>query len=57
MAISVELQVLRRRGARVLHVGPDAEAAQAMGTDFMATAPAAEALAAGHRQGRALAAG
>ena len=57
VAISVELQVLRRRGARVLHVGPDAEAAQAMGTDFMATAPAAAALAAGHRQGRALAAG
>ncbi len=57
VAISVELQVLRRRGARVLHVGPDDEAAQAMGTDFMATAPAAEALAAGHRQGRALAAG
>ena len=39
MAIAVELQVLRRRGARVRHVGPDAEAAAAMGTDFMATAP------------------
>ena len=57
VAISVELQILRRRGARVRHVGPDAEAAQAMGTDFMATAPSAAALAAGHRQGRALAAG
>ena len=57
VAISVELQVLRRRGARVRHVGPDAEAAAAMGTDFMATAPSAAALAAGHRQGRALAAG
>jgi NTE family protein len=57
VAISVELQVLRRRGARVLHVGPDAEAAQAMGTDFMATAPSGAALAEGYRQGRALASG
>ena len=57
VAISVELQVLRRRGAHVRHVGPDDEAAAAMGTDFVATAPAAAALAAGHRQGRALAAG
>lgn len=56
VAISVELQVLRRRGARVRHVGPDAEAAEAMGTDYMATAPSAAALDAGHRQGRALAA-
>ena len=54
VAISVELQVLRRRGARVLHIGPDDDAAQAMGTDFMATAPSAAALAAGYRQGRAL---
>jgi NTE family protein len=57
LAISVELQILRRRGARVRHVGPDDEAAAAMGTDFMATGPSAAALAAGHRQGRALAAG
>jgi NTE family protein len=56
VAISVELQILRRRGARVRHVGPDAEAAEAMGTDFMAPGPSAAALAAGHRQGRALAA-
>jgi len=55
VAISVELQILRRRGARVRHVGPDPEAAAAMGTDFMATEPSAAALAAGHRQGRALA--
>jgi NTE family protein len=55
VAISVELQVLRRRGARVRHVGPDAEAAAAMGTDFMAAAPSAAALAEGYRQGRALA--
>ena len=57
VAISVELQILRRRGTRVRHVGPDDEAAAAMGTDFMATGPTAAALAAGHRQGRALAAG
>ena len=55
VAISVELQILRRRGARVRQVGPDAEAAEAMGTDFMATEPYAAALAAGHGQGRALA--
>lgn len=55
VAISVELQILRRRGARVRHIGPDDEAAEAMGTDFMATGPSAAALAAGHRQGRALA--
>jgi NTE family protein len=55
VAISVELQILRRRGARVRHVGPDAEAAAAMGTDFMATGASAAALVEGHRQGRALA--
>jgi hypothetical protein len=38
----------------VRHIGPDAEAAAAMGTDFMATGPSAAALAAGHRQGRTL---
>jgi NTE family protein len=57
VAIAVELQVLRGRGARVRHIGPDAEAAEAMGTDFMAPGRFAAALAAGHRQGRALAAG
>jgi NTE family protein len=57
VAVAVELQVLRRRGARVRMVGPDDAAAEAMGTDFMATAQSAAALAAGHRQGRALAAG
>jgi len=55
VAISVELQILRRRGARVRHIGPDAEAAQAMGTDFMATGPSAAVMAEGYRQGRALA--
>ncbi len=55
VAIAVELQILRLRGARVRHIGPDAEAAEAMGTDFMATGPSAAALVQGHRQGRALA--
>jgi NTE family protein len=55
VAISVELQILRRRGARVRHIGPDAEAAEAMGTDFMAPGPSAAALREGYRQGRALA--
>ena len=53
VAVAVELQVLRRRGARVRHVGPDPGAAEVMGRDFMATAPARQVLAAGHRQGRA----
>jgi hypothetical protein len=52
--VAVELQILRTRGARVQHVGPDAGAAAAMGEDFMAYAPAGPALAQGHRQGRAL---
>jgi NTE family protein len=57
VAIAMELQILRGRGARVRHIGPDDEAAAAMGTDFMSPAARAAALAAGHRQGRALAAG
>ena len=55
VAVAVELQVLRARGARVRHVGPDDAAAAAMGEDFMAGAPAGPALAQGYRQGRALA--
>jgi NTE family protein len=54
VAIELELQILRGRGARVRLAGPDAEAAEAMGTDFMAPAAAPAALAAGYRQGRAL---
>jgi NTE family protein len=54
VGIEVEVQILRRRGARVRRVGPDAAAAAAMGTDFMASAPAPAALAAGYRQGRTL---
>jgi NTE family protein len=50
----LEVQILRRRGARVRRVGPDAQAAEAMGTDFMASAPVTATLAAGYRQGRTL---
>jgi NTE family protein len=57
VAIAVERQLLRGRGARVRHVAPDEAAAEAMGEDFMASAPAVPALAAGYRQGRALARG
>jgi NTE family protein len=57
VAIAVELQILRARGARVRHVGPDDAAAAAMGEDFMARAPARPALVEGYRQGRALASG
>jgi NTE family protein len=55
VAIAVELQILRARGARVRHVGPDAATAAAMGEDFMARTAAEPALAEGYRQGRALA--
>jgi NTE family protein len=54
VAIAVELQIMRARGARVRHVGPDDAAAAAMGEDFMASAPARPALVEGYRQGRAL---
>jgi NTE family protein len=54
VAVAVELQILRGRGARVHHVVPDEAAATAMGADFMAQAPTAEALAEGYRQGREL---
>jgi NTE family protein len=54
LAVTVELQILRGRGARVRHVVPDEDAATAMGADFMAQAHAADALAEGYRQGRTL---
>ena len=54
VAVAVELQILRGRGARVHHVVPDEAAATAMGADFMAQAPTADALAEGYRQGREL---
>ena len=53
-AAEIETQILRRRGARVRRVGPDAEAAAAIGPDLMDPAPRDRVLAAGFRQGRAL---
>jgi NTE family protein len=55
IASELEIQGLRRRGARVLHVAPDPEAAAAMGANFMAPERAAPALAAGYAQGLRLA--
>jgi NTE family protein len=57
VASALELEALRRRGAKVAHVWPDAGAAAAMGANLMAPGRAAPALAAGYRQGRAAAAG
>ena len=54
VAVALELQMLRARGARVRHVTPDAAAHAVMGTDLMASEPAPAALVAGYRQGRAL---
>jgi NTE family protein len=56
VAVAVELQVLRGRGARVDHVTPDDEAAEAMGPNLMASGRTRAALAAGFGQGRRLAA-
>jgi NTE family protein len=56
VASELEIQGLRRRGARVLLIAPDTGAAAAMGADFMAPERAAPALAAGYTQGRRLAA-
>jgi NTE family protein len=55
LASGLEIQGLRRRGADVLHIAPDADAAGRMGTNFMAPGRAAPALAAGYAQGRQLA--
>jgi NTE family protein len=53
-AMSVEALVLRRRGAQVRMVAPNAEAAAAMGNNFMDREPRDRVLAAGYRQGLAL---
>jgi len=54
VAVTLELQILRGRGARVRHVVPDEASAAVMGTDLMASAPIASALVEGYRQGRTL---
>jgi NTE family protein len=56
VAAAVEIQILRNRGAHVRHVGPDGAAASLMGANLMDPGPAQRVLAAGFRQGRALAA-
>lgn len=50
-AVSVESLVLRRRGAAVQMLAPNAECAQTMGTNFMDREPRGRVLAAAYRQG------
>jgi NTE family protein len=50
-AAELEALALRARGARVHLVGPDHDAAGAMGTNFMDPRPARAVHAAGYRQG------
>jgi NTE family protein len=57
LASELELQALRRRGAQVVHVAPDAAAATAMGPSFMAPSRTTGALRAGYAQGQRLARG
>jgi NTE family protein len=54
VAAELETQTLRRRGAHVVRVGPDAAAAAAIGDDLMAPEPRDAVLAAGFAQGAAL---
>jgi NTE family protein len=54
-ATEAEAAALRRRGANVHVLGPDKQAAEAMGDDFMSSETVAAALREGFRQGRALA--
>jgi hypothetical protein len=51
----VEATVLRRRGAQVLTIGPDAGAAAVIGANYMDPAPRDSVLGEGYRQGRSLA--
>jgi NTE family protein len=57
VAAALELQGLRRRGADVLHVTPDAQGTGDLGRNFMDPSRWDPALATGYRQGLALAAG
>jgi NTE family protein len=54
-AMSIEALALRGRGARIQTVAPSAECAAAMGINFMDSEPRIRVLAAGYRQGLALA--
>lgn len=53
-AVTVEALTLRRRGAAVQMVAPNAECAQLMGINFMDRGPRGRVLAAGYRQGLVL---
>jgi NTE family protein len=50
-AVSLEGLALRRRGAAVKTVAPNAECAAAMGSNFMSSEPRTRVLSAGYRQG------
>jgi NTE family protein len=55
-AVSIESLVLRRRGAQVRTIAPNAQSAAAMGSNFMDTEPRIRVLGAGYRQGLLVAA-
>jgi NTE family protein len=55
-AVSVESLALRRRGAQVRTIAPNAECAAAMGSNFMDQEPRTRVLSAGYRQGLLVAA-
>jgi NTE family protein len=55
-AVSIEALALRRRGAHVQAIAPDAECSAAMGANFMDYEPRGRVLAAGYRQGLRVAA-
>ena len=50
-AVSIESLALRRRGALVRTIAPNAECAAAMGSNFMDQEPRTRVLSAGYRQG------
>ena len=52
-AVALEALTLRRRGAAVRMLAPNAECAETMGTNFMDREPSVRVLAAGYRQGLA----
>jgi NTE family protein len=55
-AVSIEALALRRRGAKVRTIAPNAECAAAMGSNFMDQEPRPRVLSAGYRQGLLVAA-
>jgi NTE family protein len=55
-AVSIEALALRRRGARVRTIAPNAECAAAMGSNFMDEEPRSRVVSAAYRQGLLVAA-